>query len=105
MARRRNGNKYHKKQGYQNDELKHKRELEYAQALSDPKGNFRNGTVQLAGKTASSMAQLLQNPYTSYEQISNYMSQLSVKSGAVDRIIDYFATMPTYNHLIYCSEK
>lgn len=103
MARRRNGNKYHKKQGYQNDELKHKRELEYAQALSDPKGSFRNGTVQLTGKTASSMAQLLQNPYTSYEQISNYMSQLSVKSGAVDRIIDYFATMPTYNHLIYCS--
>lgn len=99
----RNRSKKHRISQHEYEQRRIQNELAYAQALSDPKGTFRNGTVQLANKTASSMAQLLQSPYSNYEQIANYMSSLTTKSGAVDRILDYFATIPTYNHLIYCS--
>ena len=99
----RNRSRKHRMNQHEYEKIRMRNEIMYAESLSDPKGNFRNGTVQLAGRTSSSMAQLLQNPYSNFSQIADYMSALTIKSGAVDRILDYFATMPTYNHLIYCS--
>lgn len=75
----------------------------YAKAGVDSKGGFRGTTTRIDGYTSEQIKGLLQNPSSQYIQISGLMEALYLRNGIVNRTLNYFSTLPTYNYNIYQS--
>lgn len=78
-----------------------RKHLDYAKALADSSETLVAPTTRISGVTQQMLTTYLDDPVSSFEDISKLMNILYTSNGIIKRNVNYYSTMLTLNHSIY----